>query len=147
MAKHHSPRFLALVEDAKERIREISPGKLKRKLETESGFHLVDVREAEEFTAGHLPRAKHLCKGIIERDIEAGVPDFGAEIVLYGGGFRPHFLPTTCRGWATSACSRSPEAGASGLGRDSQWESSEQVAWHTRRIGSIILQFVRGIDR
>ena len=89
MVKHHSPRFLELVKDAKERIREISPEELKCKLETGSGFHLVDVREAEEFAAGHLPRAKHLCKGIIERDIEAAVPDFSSEIVLYcGGGFR-----------------------------------------------------------
>jgi rhodanese-related sulfurtransferase len=89
VAKHHSPRFLALVEDAKKRIREISPEELKRKLETESSFHLIDVREAEEFAAGHLPRARHLCKGIIERDIEAAIPDFGTEIVLCcGGGFR-----------------------------------------------------------
>ena len=89
MAKPHSPRFLALVEEAKERIREISPEEMMRKLETESGFHLVDVREAEEFAAGRLPRAKHLCKGIIERDIEAAGPDLGAEILLYcGGGFR-----------------------------------------------------------
>jgi rhodanese-related sulfurtransferase len=31
----------------------------------------------------------HLCKGIIERDIEDAIPDHSALIVLYcGGGFR-----------------------------------------------------------
>ena len=49
----------------------------------------MDVREGEEWAAGHLPRAQHLCKGILERDIETTVPDFDAEIVLCcGGGYR-----------------------------------------------------------
>jgi len=47
------------------------------------------VREEEEWRRGHVPGARHLCKGIIERDIEAAVPDRDAELVLYcGGGFR-----------------------------------------------------------
>jgi rhodanese-related sulfurtransferase len=88
MAKQHSPRFLALVEDAKARVREMSVAQLKERLGT-GGFHLVDVREAEEWAAGHIPGAQHLCKGIIERDVETKFPDPNAEIVLYcGGGFR-----------------------------------------------------------
>lgn len=89
MAKNHSPRFLALVEGAKKRVREISTEEMKRKLEAGGGFRLIDVREAEEWAAGHLPHAEHLSKGILERDIETAVPDFDAEIILYcGGGFR-----------------------------------------------------------
>ena len=89
MAKQHAPRFLALVEDALERVGEVSAAELKKKLEAGGSFHLVDVREAEEWAAGHIPGARHLCKGIIERDIEASIPDLNAEIVLYcGGGFR-----------------------------------------------------------
>jgi rhodanese-related sulfurtransferase len=88
MAKHHSPRFLALVEDAKTRVREMSAAQLKQRLGAD-GFHLVDVREAEEYAAGHIQGAQHLCKGIIERDVEKRLPDPNAEIVLYcGGGFR-----------------------------------------------------------
>ena len=53
------------------------------------GRLLFDVREESEFAAGHLPGAKSLGKGIIERDIEALVPDPDTELVLYcGGGFR-----------------------------------------------------------
>jgi rhodanese-related sulfurtransferase len=52
-------------------------------------FYLVDTREESEWARGHLPKAIHLSKGIIERDIEQKIPDKSAPIVLYcGGGFR-----------------------------------------------------------
>ena len=88
MAKH-TPRFLKLVEDAKSRIRELTVDDVKEKLDRGERFHLIDVREESEWAKGHLPRAEHLGKGIIERDVESRIPDNGAEIVLYcGGGFR-----------------------------------------------------------
>jgi rhodanese-related sulfurtransferase len=88
MAKH-TPRFLKVVEDAKSRIRELTVADVKSKLERGERFHLVDVREDSEWAAGHLPRAIHLGKGVIERDVEQAIPDTAAEIVLYcGGGFR-----------------------------------------------------------
>jgi rhodanese-related sulfurtransferase len=50
---------------------------------------LIDVREESEYAKGHLPGARPLGKGIIERDIETAVPDPATPIVLYcGGGFR-----------------------------------------------------------
>ena len=88
MAKH-APRFLKIVDDARSRIRELNTRDVKRKLDAGESFHLVDVREESEWTAGHLPRAEHLGKGILERDIETKIPDTSAEIVLYcGGGYR-----------------------------------------------------------
>ena len=52
-------------------------------------FTLVDVREESEFAKDHLPGAIHLGKGVIERDVEARIPDLNTPIVLYcGGGFR-----------------------------------------------------------
>jgi len=85
----HTPRFLALVHDAKTRIRELTVADVKKKLEAKEKFHLVDVREESEFAKDHLPGAKHLGKGILERDVENAIPDPHAEIVLYcGGGFR-----------------------------------------------------------
>ena len=89
MAKHHSPRFLALVNDAKTRIHEVTVDQVKAKLDRGEKFHLVDVREESEWATDHLPGAVHLGKGVIERDVEKELPDTGAEIVLYcGGGFR-----------------------------------------------------------
>lgn len=87
--KHHSPGFLKIVEDAKSRVREISVQDVRRKQAAKERFYFIDVREESEWAAARAKGAQHLGKGIIERDIEKTVPDFGAEIVLYcGGGFR-----------------------------------------------------------
>jgi rhodanese-related sulfurtransferase len=85
----HSPRFLALVQDAQKRIRQTDVATVKARLERGEKLLLIDVREQTEWTHGHLPQALHLSKGIIERDIEKIVPDKKKEIILYcGGGFR-----------------------------------------------------------
>ena len=89
MARHHSPRFLQLVQEVKPRIRELTVAEVKTKLDAREQFHLVDVREESEWARGHLPGAIHLSKGIIERDVEEKLPDTAAPIILYcGGGFR-----------------------------------------------------------
>ncbi|PYP84700.1 MAG: sulfurtransferase [Blastocatellia bacterium AA13] len=85
----HSSGFLELVNDAKSRIRETVPEAVRKKQEDGARFFFVDVREDCEWERGHAAGAIHLGKGIIERDIEATIPDHGAEIVLYcGGGYR-----------------------------------------------------------
>jgi len=86
---HHSPRFLKIVDDAKSRVAQTTVADVKRKLDRGEKVILIDVREESEFASDHLPGAIHLGKGIIERDIEARVPDLNAPVVLYcGGGFR-----------------------------------------------------------
>ena len=87
--KHHSAGFLALVDDAKTRIREIDMAEYRRMLASGEPHLLVDVREESEWAAGHAAGALHLGKGIIERDIEATVPEKNTKLVLYcGGGYR-----------------------------------------------------------
>jgi rhodanese-related sulfurtransferase len=89
MAHQHSPRFLKIVEDTRKRIREVTIDEVKAKLDRKEKFLLIDVREESEYAADHLPGAVHLGKGIIERDVEARVPDQNTPMVLYcGGGFR-----------------------------------------------------------
>lgn len=85
----HAPRFLKIVDDAKSRVQQTTVDDVKQKLDHGDKFLLVDVREESEFAKDHLPGAIHLGRGIIERDIEARVPDLNAPLVLYcGGGFR-----------------------------------------------------------
>jgi rhodanese-related sulfurtransferase len=89
MAKQHAPGFLKLVAEARSRVRECTVADVRARQEDGERFTLVDVREESEFAAGHLPGAMHIGKGVIERDIEAKVPDPATPIVLYcGGGFR-----------------------------------------------------------
>ncbi len=89
MTHQHPPRFLKIVDDAKTRVRETTVDEVRKRLERGDKFLLVDVREESEFAKDHLPGAIHLGKGIIERDIEARVPELNTEMILYcGGGFR-----------------------------------------------------------
>lgn len=88
MAKH-APEFLKIVQDAKTRVKECTVDEVKKRLDAGDRFTLLDVREESEYAAGHLPGAVHIGKGVIERDIEAKVPDPATPLVLYcGGGFR-----------------------------------------------------------
>ncbi|HMF13058.1 MAG TPA: rhodanese-like domain-containing protein [Gemmataceae bacterium] len=88
MAKH-SPRFLKLVQDSKQRVRETTVEEIKKRFDRDETFVLVDVREESEWAKGHMPGAIHLGKGIIERDVEERFPDTATELVLYcGGGYR-----------------------------------------------------------
>lgn len=85
---HHSPGFLAIVADAKTRVREVTVAETLTAVMGGSA-RLIDVREESEWEAAHAKGADHLGKGIIERDIEKLVPDKDAELILYcGGGFR-----------------------------------------------------------
>jgi rhodanese-related sulfurtransferase len=85
----HSPGFLNLVNAAKSRVPEIDIQAYLKMVQAGEPHVLVDVREESEFAAGHVAGAIHLGKGIIERDIEARVPDPATKLILYcGGGFR-----------------------------------------------------------
>ncbi|MCM3902212.1 MAG: rhodanese-like domain-containing protein [Pyrinomonadaceae bacterium] len=85
----HSEGFLRLVNDAKSRIREVTVEQARERIDADPNVKLIDVREDNEWEAGHAAGANHLSKGIIERDIEQSVPDKSTELVLYcGGGYR-----------------------------------------------------------
>ena len=88
-AKKHNQGFLDLVNDAKSRVREINIDQYQQMKQAGEDHILVDVREDNEWTAGHAAGALHLGKGVIERDVEAKVPDRDKKLILYcGGGFR-----------------------------------------------------------
>ena len=85
----HSEGFLKVVNDAKGRIREVNVAETQQRMRDDKNVKLVDVREDNEWNDAHAAGAIHLGKGIIERDIEATVPDKDTELILYcGGGFR-----------------------------------------------------------
>ena len=83
----HSSEFLGLVDDAMKRVREVSVDAARDRIA--QGAVLIDVREDNEFAAGHAAGARHMGRGIIERDIVGAFPDKNKELILYcGGGFR-----------------------------------------------------------
>ena len=85
----HSPRFEKLCEEARGKVTEISIDEVAERLAKGARFALIDVREESEFAKGRIKSARHIGRGILERDIEKALPDFDADIVLYcGGGYR-----------------------------------------------------------
>ena len=85
----HSPSFLAIVEDAKSRVKEISLEDTRTRLSENPDAVLLDVREESEWNKAHAKEAQYLGKGVMERDLETRFPDKETEIIMYcGGGFR-----------------------------------------------------------
>ena len=85
----HSPGFLKVVNEARPRVKEISIEEARARLKQNPHAILLDVREDIEWQHGHAAGARHLGKGILERDIETAIPDSNNEIIMYcGGGFR-----------------------------------------------------------
>jgi len=83
----HSEEFLAVVNEAKSRIREVSVAAARDRIA--GGAKLIDVREDNEFEAEHAAGAKHVGRGVIDRDIVQTFPEKDTELVLYcGGGYR-----------------------------------------------------------
>jgi rhodanese-related sulfurtransferase len=85
----HSPGFLMMVNEARGRVKEINLEQARERLAKNPKAVLLDVREDVEWQNGHAVEAKHLGKGILERDIEKMFPDPNTELIMYcGGGFR-----------------------------------------------------------
>jgi rhodanese-related sulfurtransferase len=83
----HSAEFLQVVDDARSRVREVDVAETRKRMN--EGAELIDVREDNEWEAGHAAGARHMGRGIIERDIVQTYPDKNTELILYcGGGFR-----------------------------------------------------------
>ena len=85
----HSPGFLKVVNDSRSRIQEITLEQARERLSRNALAVLLDVREDHEWAIGHAAEAKHLGKGILERDLEKAIPNPEIEIIMYcGGGYR-----------------------------------------------------------
>src|SRR5947209_12813443 len=76
-----SPSSAEVLRDIKSRIEEVDPSEVREGLG--NGTVLVDVREPEEWAAGHVPGAKHVPKSYLESRIEGAVPDRSGHVILY----------------------------------------------------------------
>jgi rhodanese-related sulfurtransferase len=85
----HNPGFLKLVNETRGRVKECTVVQAKARLDSGEALHFLDVREDHEFAKDHAKGARHLGKGIIERDVETLIPNKDAAILLYCGvGYR-----------------------------------------------------------
>ncbi|HWD17843.1 MAG TPA: rhodanese-like domain-containing protein [Verrucomicrobiae bacterium] len=85
----HSPGFLKVVEAIRPHVHEVTLEEARARLAKNPQAILLDVREDSEWANGHAAEARHLGRGVLERDIENTVPDPATEIIMYcGGGYR-----------------------------------------------------------
>src|SRR3954464_3664202 len=66
-----SPTGAEVIRKIRSQIEEVDPAQVREHLG--NGVVLVDVRESEEWDAGHIPGAKHVPRGYLESRIEGGV--------------------------------------------------------------------------
>jgi sulfur-carrier protein adenylyltransferase/sulfurtransferase len=76
-----SPTGAEVIRQIRSRVQEVDPAEVSEHLG--NGITLIDVRESEEWDAGHIPGAKHVPRGYLESRIEAAAPEKGQRIVLY----------------------------------------------------------------
>ena len=80
----HPPEFLALVAEARARIRELAPDEAAALIQ--AGAVVLDVREKDEFAGQRIDGAINISRGVLEMRVSEVVPDKGAPVVCYCGG-------------------------------------------------------------
>jgi molybdopterin/thiamine biosynthesis adenylyltransferase/rhodanese-related sulfurtransferase len=76
-----SPSGAEVLRQIKSRIDEVDPSAVREQLN--NGAVVVDVRETDEWSAGHIPGAKHVPKSHLESRIEGAAPDRSQHVILY----------------------------------------------------------------
>jgi len=72
-----------LVKEAKAEIKQITPEELETKLDAGESFIIIDVREKDEYDAGHIKGAKLIPRGLLEFKITKEIPQKDAYIIIY----------------------------------------------------------------
>jgi sulfur-carrier protein adenylyltransferase/sulfurtransferase len=76
-----TPSGAEFIRNVRSQVEDVDPSVVQEHLG--NGIVLVDVRESEEWDAGHIPGAKHVPRGYLESRIEGAVRDRDQRVVLY----------------------------------------------------------------
>jgi molybdopterin/thiamine biosynthesis adenylyltransferase/rhodanese-related sulfurtransferase len=76
-----TPSSAQVQKQIRSQVDEVDPAEVRRQIG--NGAVLIDVRENEEFAAGHIPGAVHVPRSYLESRIEGAVPDHDAHVILY----------------------------------------------------------------
>jgi molybdopterin/thiamine biosynthesis adenylyltransferase/rhodanese-related sulfurtransferase len=77
-----SPSGAEYIKQVKNQIDEIDPSAVSEVLGTD-GIVIIDVRESDEWDAGHIPGAKFVTRGHLESRIEGAAPNRDDRVILY----------------------------------------------------------------
>ncbi len=76
------PTGAEIIRQIRSRIQEVDPSEV-HALNGHEDAVIVDVRDSEEFAAGHLPGARHVPRSYLESRIEGAAPDRSQRVILY----------------------------------------------------------------
>ncbi len=77
------PSYRELLQQVRAEIEEVDAVRARELLDSDEPPLLVDVREQDEWSEGHLPGAVHVPRGNLESRIERAAPDRAGPIVVY----------------------------------------------------------------
>ena len=87
-----------LLRKAREEANGLEPSEVDELLRSDNSVTVVDVREGDEWRAGHLPDAIHIPRGYLELQVDEKLTDKDAPVLLYcAGGLRSALASTTLR--------------------------------------------------
>lgn len=87
-----------VVKQAKSEVEALDLEQVDRMIRHHDPMTLVDVREGDEWRAGHLPGAIHIPRAYLELRVDEAIPDKNAPVVLYcAGGNRSALAAKTMR--------------------------------------------------
>ena len=75
-----------ILKKAKSEAGTVTPQEVRELLKARENFTLVDVREGDEWRAGHLPEAVHVPRGFLEIQAESKIPDKSSALIVYCAG-------------------------------------------------------------
>jgi molybdopterin/thiamine biosynthesis adenylyltransferase/rhodanese-related sulfurtransferase len=79
-----SPSGAEVIRQIRSSIEEVDPSEVKGILSNGNGIVLLDVRESDEWDAGHIPGAKHIPRGYLESRVEGVVgSDRSQRVIIY----------------------------------------------------------------
>jgi len=79
-----SPSGAEVIRQIRSSVEEVDPSDVNRVLSNGNGIVLLDVRESDEWDAGHIPGAKHIPRGYLESRVEGVVgSDRSQRVVIY----------------------------------------------------------------
>lgn len=83
IAQDVNPKVKAMVDSARAAIKIVSPEAVKAAIDSKEKAIFLDVRDAGEFAAGHLPGAMNISRGTLEFGVFGKIPDQNAKIYVY----------------------------------------------------------------
>ncbi len=78
-----NPKVKEMLASAKAAVKKVSADDVKAVIDAKEKAIILDVRDAGEFAAGHLPGAINISRGTLEFNVFNVIPDQNAKICIY----------------------------------------------------------------